>query len=535
MVKKLFLFVILVFLLLFIGKSFNHMVNIPFHDFDEAHRAEKAKRMKDYLSFLVPLTGSPQDRVSDLRVTFKENSNLHLYYHPERPPLVYWLMILSTNLFGNDEWVYRLPSLLMALLTIVIFVFFIRKYEKGDFISASIGLVCLLTSGDLWLSGQYAQLDTTLTFFTFLSLLSLIYYCQTQKHQLLVIAGISAALSVLSKGYPVVILIFPIITLFLTKKLKLKDFLGFVSYAAIILIPWVFFLNLYFGFSKVLQIFTEFGAYSAIIEFSYIKAPFFWYLRWWWDSFRPGWTLFLALLLLQAFKKKFNWMELTLLSYIIGGLLLFSLSVNKIWWYVLPLIPAVAYYIYIASREYLEKYQYGLVNLSTVIILVSLPIFRESINKITLIYGSILTTISFLIFKYQVKDFKFPQVNLLLLAIFIGLLMTYLYFPTIVPYHYNTKFAAQFYKSLPGRKCLYFYDMPPETALFYSDAGELIQLTENIDLFPRCRNYLISPADIPGVDLLYTYKGRTFNVKDRQIIFQKGSMKLLPLNPQFDP
>lgn len=528
--KTLFI-IFAIFFVLFLYKANSNMQRIPFHDFDEAHRAEKAKRMKEYFSFLMPLSGSPQDRTYDLRVPLRENNNLFLYYHPERPPLVYWLMMVSTSIFGQGEWAYRLPSLLMALLTMGIFPLFIYfSSKKIHLIPLCIGLVSLLTSYDLWLSGQYAQLDTSLTFFLTLSLFSLILYIEKKRITLLLISGISLALAILSKGQPAVIFSFPIVALLIIKKLSKKELIKFFLYAGIIIFPWLFFLGIYFDLPKFISIFTHFAAYSAAFEYSNIKAPIFWYIRWWWDSLRPGWTLFLALLAIDFLYKNFYWKKLILLSYIIGGLVLFSISVNKIWWYTLPLIPAIAYYIYLSSHDYLEKTKFGLGNISFVIFIASIPGFLTETNTFTLLYGIFITGFSIVVLLMQDLKFLYRyQKILLIFAVLLSLLSFYSHFPKIIPYHRNTKFVAEFYKFLPGKKCLWVADMPPETALFYSNAGEILPLTENANLFPDCENYLITPGDIKNDDLSYSLFGKTLKLKKQKIVFQKGTMKLVKL------
>ena len=238
---KILALVFLTFFAIYISKADSNMSVIPFHDFDEGHRAENAKKMKEYFSFLVPLTGSPVDRSADLRIPLRENPNLFLYYHPERPPFVYWLMIVSTSAFGESEWAYRLPSLLMALATVLSFLFFAGVSGKSINIFAfSSGFVALITSADLWLSGQYAQLDTSLTFFLFTSLLTLILYCEQKKPIYILVSGLSFSLAVLSKGQPAIIFMPPLLFLWINKKLNRGDILKFFASAGIILIPWFF-------------------------------------------------------------------------------------------------------------------------------------------------------------------------------------------------------------------------------------------------------------------------------------------------------
>lgn len=176
------------FLIIFVVNSAITMSTVPFYDFDEAHRAENAKRMKEYKSYFVPLTGSSQDRVEHLKIPLRENPDLHLYYHLERPPLIYDLMILSTSIFGSTEWAYRLPSFILGMSIFLVFLFFARKVSKS-IIAIATGLLTLFTSSDLWLSSQYAQMDTAISLFLFLSLLTLIFYCSERKNFLIFLSG----------------------------------------------------------------------------------------------------------------------------------------------------------------------------------------------------------------------------------------------------------------------------------------------------------------------------------------------------------
>lgn len=534
MSSKILSLIVIVFFGLFILKANQNMWEIPFHDFDEAHRAEKAKRMKEYLSFLVPLTGSPQDRSTDLslRIPVKENPQLFLYYHPERPPFVYWMMIMTTSLFGSSEWAYRLPSFFAGISIVLLLVLFIIKYEKNvNFYALFVGLISILTSSDLWLSSQYAQLDTTLTFFLFLSLASILFYIRSRNQVYLVISGLSFALSVLSKGQAAVILFFPLFFLIFIKKLSFKEFMKFCLFASIILLPWFILLQIYFGFGKVAKIFLNFAASSSLIEFSHIEAPVFWYIRWWWDSLRPGWTLFLSLFTLDIIRRNLNLKRGVLLLYIFGGLVLFSLSPNKIWWYVLPLVPVIACYIYISAKDYL-KMSSGVINLSFIVILASLPIFLNSTNKVALLYGSSLTLISVIILLINTGILSKLKEVLFIIGVFFSLMFFYNNFPKIIPFHYDTKAVATYYSTLPGEKCLWVKDMPSETALYYSNAGELLPLTEGANLFPDCENFLMSPKDILNDNSFYFYNDKMLKLKEQKILFQKGNMRLVKLHEE---
>ena len=473
------------------------MTTVPLYDFDEAHRAENAKRMKEYSSFFVPLTGSPQDRVEHLKVLFKENPDHYLYYHLERPPLVYDLMIISTSFFGNVEWAYRLPSFLLGMSTIGVFIWFARRETKYSVFALAAGFLVLSTSDDLWLSSQYAQMDTAITFFQNLSLLILIFYCKTKKPPLIYLAGAFFGLALLSKLQPTVIFIFPLLCLLFLRMLNIKELFKFILGTLVIFLPWVGYLIYRFGIVDVVGIIPGFAITSASIDSIHHEAPFFWYARWWWESLRPGWTLFLAFFFYELISGKLNWEKKTLLTYIFGGLIAFSIPINKLWWYVLPLVPAVAFYVYLSVKDYLADKPNRITNLSFSIIVASLPLFLGVSNKLSLIYGISVTVLVFLILtdRLNIKiSSPFGKRYTFYIAVVASLLFFLLRFPQIVPYHRHTKPVSEYYKNLPDPKCLWLGDMPGEAALFYSEAGELPLLNKSSQVYAACKNnYLITP------------------------------------------
>lgn len=519
--QKIILGITSLFLLGFIIKATVTMIHVPFYDFDEAHRAENAKRMKEYKSFFVPLTGSSQDRVEHLKIPLKEAPVMHLYYHLERPFLIYLSIVSSTSLLGETEWAYRLPSFLFGISTLLVFVFFTKLLTKKVlFIPFLIGFISLLTSSDLWLSSQYAQLDTGITFFMSISLFSLIVFAEVRKKIFLQISGLSLALSVLSKGQPAVLLILPLLYLVVIKKLKLKDLLRFVIYASIILVPWVTYLTVRFGLKDVVEIVPGF---SLAAPYIHQKAPVFWYLRWFWESLRPGWTLFLALTLFDMLNRKIDWKQKTLLVYIFGALLILSLQTNKIWWYALPVIPSIGIYIYLSFYNYIKSRINVIAPIVT--ILASMPVFLKATNTAVMVYGIIITIVLTIILKSKIslKTSNIQLVySLFLVATVISLASFYNRFPNITPYHQNTKYVATFYKHLPGRNCLWAFDMPTEAALFYSNAGEINLMNEQSSLGLHCKHYLITPSP---EDKLPDLKG----LQHKQVILQQGDMRLFKI------
>lgn len=530
--------IFLAFFGFFIIKASISIITTPFYDFDEAHRAETAKRMKEYKSFFVPLTGSVYDRIETLKIPFKEDPHLFLYYHLERPPLMYILMIASMTIFGDAEWAYRLPSLILSVAMVMSFVIFAKVLTtKMNIPALLIGLLTLITSADFWLSSQYAQLDPGINKFLFLSLLVLITYCTKKRNIFIIISGILFALAVLAKGQPAIILVFPILYLIIIKKLSLLDIAKFILGASLLLVPWITYLTFTFGIQNVVNTFFGFAIAMATQADNTYNAPFFWYVRWWFTSFRPGWTLFLVLVVHDILKRKIKIGRSTIIVYVFGTLLFYSSAGNKLWWYVLPVIPAMSFYIYLSLSSLLKEKKY-FVKLSIILLLGSLPIFLDATSRLVLLYGVIATGIALFVFlsSYVEEIFRRYKINayalhLLVFAELFTLIFFSLRFPKVEPYNSAEKPVAKFYRILPGKKCLWFKNMPSEAILFYSNAGGVKELTENVNIFPHCQNYLITPVNIKKDEATYRNNiNQKRYLRDGKIVKEIGSLKLVELS-----
>lgn len=501
------------------------MKTVPFYEFDEAHRAEQAKQMKKYKSYLVPLTGSQYDRISHLSIPFNDNPILNLYYHPERPFFIYLLMIISASILPLEEFAYRLPSFLFGMCTIIAFFLFGMRWFKNNFFALIIGLTVIIRSRDLWLSSMYAQLDTGLMLFMFLSLIFLIEYCEKKKSIFLCISGFSFALAILSKGQPAIIMMIPLFVLFFLKRLSFVELRNFFLFSAILLMPWVIAVSNKIGFGEFIRAFVSFAFTSTSLDIHH-AAPPFWYGRWFLETFRLGIVLFIAFFMRDVLSRNLNWKKITIASYCIGGFLVFSLQANKIWWYVLPIIPAIALYICFSTYDYLRFHKDRLINIAIVIGIGSLFIFLQRRNIEALTYGAIISFFSFLILRVKFSfNSSILRYGFFIFSIAISLYLFNQRFPSIKPYYDGVKEVGQHFSKLPGKKCLWGYDMPFESALFYSNAGEISPLndaTSRSFLFYDCdHNYLITPLKTSDLELKDFF--------DKKIVFQKGKIKLIQL------
>lgn len=340
--QKYLLFVLACFIGIFILFSLRNNATIPFHDFDEANRAEAARNVFAYpYAWLSPVTGSPFFPSAIDPISAHNNPSLELRYFPQRPPLVFNIMAIGAQLFGDVEWVFRLQSTLFSIGTIAILVFTVAKFQsKINTPALVLAITTLITARDFWLMAQMAQLDAGLMFFLFLSFCMLFLYCfQATKKWYLIGSAVSLGLAILSKGQPAAVMAFPLITAFILRRITINELLLYVSITILTILPWIVAFIAVFGFNPLLSSFfnvlsiknTIVQAESATSTSSWQATPIFWYIRWWLDTFRPGWVFFISLVASQIIFHMFSKKILFILSYIIGSFILYSVSDKKVW------------------------------------------------------------------------------------------------------------------------------------------------------------------------------------------------------------
>lgn len=140
---------------------------------------------------------------------FFEFGNDEVYYwtyalypdwsHFDHPPMVGWVMqLFSLNLLFSDEFFLRLAS--VVFMTIDTWLFYRIGKEIKDSLTGF--YAALLFTASLYgfvITGVFILPDTPLMLFMLLSLLSFIRYFKTSKNKYMLLGGLFAGLSLLSK------------------------------------------------------------------------------------------------------------------------------------------------------------------------------------------------------------------------------------------------------------------------------------------------------------------------------------------------
>lgn len=140
----------LVVLIIAAGIMFFSLGTVPLLDPDEPVYAETAREMLSFGDFVSP--------------------RIYGEYWYDKPPMYYWLVAASFQLFGSGEFAARFPSALLAVLgTLYVYFAGARLFSERAGLAGSL---VLASSLEYFYLGKAAVTDITLTFFLTLALLA---------------------------------------------------------------------------------------------------------------------------------------------------------------------------------------------------------------------------------------------------------------------------------------------------------------------------------------------------------------------------
>ena len=210
-----------------------------------------------------------------VREMLESGNYLDIYYNYEprfnKPPLLYWLMALSANLFGLSEFSIRFPVALLGLGTIYL------VYRIGKLLeSKTLGMVAALImafSFQFVINARYGSPAVPLTFFFTATLYFFLKGYQDKDYKFIFLAYSFLGLTMLMKGYPY----FVIISLIIGVYLLIDSRFNFRAlYAKVIFLkPWLGVpFALIIGFSWILYMYNSYGQafYDVFMEETYHRA-----------------------------------------------------------------------------------------------------------------------------------------------------------------------------------------------------------------------------------------------------------------------
>ena len=201
-----------------------------------------------------------------------------------QPPLDFFIETFFLFLFGKNEWGARFHSFLFGVLSILA-IYLLLKFLTRSRILAALGSYLLLIHHLLIIYSQEGRPYSTAVFFTILYLLSLAnYYLKNQGRDSLyfVFSVQTLYLFVIGMQPPIIIILVAIISsIFFSRRLRLRPFLGAVSASLLLYAPylvnimsWGSYLKPFFKVTEGARMFSFLEALQVIVG-DYIGVTLF--------------------------------------------------------------------------------------------------------------------------------------------------------------------------------------------------------------------------------------------------------------------
>jgi 4-amino-4-deoxy-L-arabinose transferase-like glycosyltransferase len=272
-----------------------------------------------------------------------------LWGHPwfEKPPLLYWLTAFGTALGLGPDLCGRLPTALLSLIFLTLY-FMLVKREFGSR-AAGVSVALLSTCAGWLVYSSVGLTDLPLSVFfslaVLLALSLLRHEPDTRANGIFLGIGFSLGLATLAKGLVPIVLAFPF-AWFLRRYWR-KWPLAIAAFL-ITALPWYWAVYVRHGLPFVEDFFLKHHLqrlYSASL--AHVQPPYY-YVPVFLGAVFP-WTPLLALLA----KRNQTWdcRRSFLLTVIVFGMFFFSISLNKLPGYLLPLLPS----FFVLMGAYFEK------------------------------------------------------------------------------------------------------------------------------------------------------------------------------------
>ena len=282
-----------------------------------------------------------------------ENGSVFAFYHhgeayADKPPLYFWLMMLSRTLFGEHLfWIYGLFCAIPAIGIVVLMNRWIRAEQPYSNVNPAGEL--LLTTGIFLGATLVMRMDMLMAFFIVLSLYTFyrIYRKKNKPYEKWMLP-VSLFLSVFIKG-PMGLLI-PLVSvlLFITVQKGWKQLprcFGWKQLVLLLGLCAVWFGGIYIeGGKEYLHNILFRQTVGRGINSFHHQEPFYFYLKTMPYTFAP-WTITYLALLWSGFRQNnsVSDMEIYFGSVIVSSLVLLSLISAKLDIYLLPVYPFIVY------------------------------------------------------------------------------------------------------------------------------------------------------------------------------------------------
>lgn len=264
----------------------------------------------------------------------------------EKPALLYWMTATAFKAGLDEDLAPRLPVAILSVVFLIFFFVALRR-EFGERTAWYASTILATSAG--WLAYSHSAVPDLPVSATFAAAMLLVGFPSHDRKGAVLAAGILLGLAILAKGLGPLALFLPAVW-FLRR--RLRDLLLLLATAAVVATPWYALVILRNGQRFIDDFFwtQHFGrlASHALMH----ERPFWFYVPVLLGGFFP-WIPLLALLFLKRIYKDER--AVFLLVWVVWGLVFFSVFLNKLPGYVLPLFPAIAALLGIAIAQTEQK------------------------------------------------------------------------------------------------------------------------------------------------------------------------------------
>ena len=279
-----------------------------------------------------------------------------------KPPLTMWLMALSYQVFGINNFSTRLMSALFGTLSLIV-VFYLGK-RLFNVYAGFLSALVLGTLTTFFAFATHAMLDVPFIFFMLTSIYFLVLGENEEKADLFaVLSGLFFGLALMTKQIdalliPLIAFVFLASTKRSIRFLFTKRFILFVGVALLIFGPWLIYMNQRFG-----GLFWEtYFAYSvltrAVSPVEGHVGSYLYYFTYLANNETLLWVILLpfsvGVCLFNILRKRVG--DTLILIWITIVFAVFTFSQTKIYYYILPAYPAFALAIGSFLHQLLTKF-----------------------------------------------------------------------------------------------------------------------------------------------------------------------------------
>jgi dolichol-phosphate mannosyltransferase len=193
-------------------------IGLPLLEPEEARYAEIPRQMLLAGEWLVP--------------------TLHSQPYLDKPPLLYWMVMGTYEIFGVHDWAARLVPALCGVLTVA--VAWLWAFRVAGRRAALLGAMMLCLCAGYIYYGRMLTMNAPLALFTTATLAFGHMAMQSNRRRFWLLAGVCCGLGLLTKG-PIALAITlpPLIALsFLTRRVAIGSWLAFIASALAVAAPW---------------------------------------------------------------------------------------------------------------------------------------------------------------------------------------------------------------------------------------------------------------------------------------------------------